>query len=456
MLGRQGAHAVPGEHVRLGQPLGRGERGRPVQRVGPEQPAQLASRRRGPAGPRRPGPSPRARRRRSAGPATAARSVDQCARRAGSSSARARSAATATACESASASGAGGTLPSAPTIPPPCPSRLGSRPSRQPCWASPPGYRRGPQRTSPPPSSRARSSQPPAAVDRRGQLGLQRGVPGRGEQGQEPGGGVRGAVVAQRAVAHRPARLDQPARRDRAPLVQDPPRLLVDLRVVGSALPGGQRPQRRRRDVRAARQQLQREDQRVAAEQGVEAARVAGLDRQRRRVGPALGGEQAGHRGVERCGLPSSMPGILRPDPRVHPLDGNSCPAGAVGRPGATRWAEANRRSTMSVSAAAAAPAAAGPARTALATVCISGTLEDKLAAAAAAGFDGVEIFEPDLVASPLSPAAAARAGAPSWACRSTSTSRSATSTRPTPTCWRRTCAGRSASSTSWPSWAPT
>jgi len=38
--------------------------------------------------------------------------------------------------------------------------------------------------------------------------------------------------------------------------------------------------------------------------------------------------------------------------------------------------------------------------RTALATVCISGALEDKLAAAAAAGFDGVEIFEPDFVAS--------------------------------------------------------
>jgi 4-hydroxyphenylpyruvate dioxygenase len=43
--------------------------------------------------------------------------------------------------------------------------------------------------------------------------------------------------------------------------------------------------------------------------------------------------------------------------------------------------------------------------RTALATVCISGTLEDKLDAAASAGFDGVEIFEPDLVASALSPA---------------------------------------------------
>src|SRR6476619_1824316 len=43
--------------------------------------------------------------------------------------------------------------------------------------------------------------------------------------------------------------------------------------------------------------------------------------------------------------------------------------------------------------------------RTALATVCISGALEDKLAAAAAAGFDGVEIFEPDFVASPWSAA---------------------------------------------------
>ncbi|SDK82831.1 4-hydroxyphenylpyruvate dioxygenase [Glycomyces sambucus] len=34
-----------------------------------------------------------------------------------------------------------------------------------------------------------------------------------------------------------------------------------------------------------------------------------------------------------------------------------------------------------------------------IATVCLSGTLDDKLTAAAAAGFDGVEVFEPDLVA---------------------------------------------------------
>ena len=42
--------------------------------------------------------------------------------------------------------------------------------------------------------------------------------------------------------------------------------------------------------------------------------------------------------------------------------------------------------------------------RRAIATVCLSGTLEDKLVAASAAGFDGIEIFEPDLVASPWAP----------------------------------------------------
>ncbi|GLY05549.1 sugar phosphate isomerase/epimerase and 4-hydroxyphenylpyruvate domain-containing protein [Actinoplanes sp. NBRC 101535] len=44
--------------------------------------------------------------------------------------------------------------------------------------------------------------------------------------------------------------------------------------------------------------------------------------------------------------------------------------------------------------------------RRSIATVCMSGTLDDKLAAAAAAGFDGIELFENDLVVSPLSPAA--------------------------------------------------
>ena len=42
--------------------------------------------------------------------------------------------------------------------------------------------------------------------------------------------------------------------------------------------------------------------------------------------------------------------------------------------------------------------------RTSIATVCLSGTLEEKLYAAARAGFDGVEIFEQDLLVSPDSP----------------------------------------------------
>ena len=43
--------------------------------------------------------------------------------------------------------------------------------------------------------------------------------------------------------------------------------------------------------------------------------------------------------------------------------------------------------------------------RRSIATVCLSGTLDEKLAAAARAGFDGVELFEADLVTSPLAPA---------------------------------------------------
>src|SRR5687768_5673179 len=42
--------------------------------------------------------------------------------------------------------------------------------------------------------------------------------------------------------------------------------------------------------------------------------------------------------------------------------------------------------------------------RRSIATVCVSGTLDDKLTAAAAAGFDGIELFENDLVVSPRSP----------------------------------------------------
>lgn len=42
--------------------------------------------------------------------------------------------------------------------------------------------------------------------------------------------------------------------------------------------------------------------------------------------------------------------------------------------------------------------------RRSIATVCVSGTLDDKLTAAAAAGFEGIELFENDLVVSPWSP----------------------------------------------------
>ena len=42
--------------------------------------------------------------------------------------------------------------------------------------------------------------------------------------------------------------------------------------------------------------------------------------------------------------------------------------------------------------------------RRSIATVCLSGTLDDKLAAAAAAGFDGIELFENDLIVAPWSP----------------------------------------------------
>ena len=42
--------------------------------------------------------------------------------------------------------------------------------------------------------------------------------------------------------------------------------------------------------------------------------------------------------------------------------------------------------------------------RTGIATVCLSGSLDEKLAAASHAGFDAIELFENDLIGSPLSP----------------------------------------------------
>src|ERR1700749_4520319 len=48
-----------------------------------------------------------------------------------------------------------------------------------------------------------------------------------------------------------------------------------------------------------------------------------------------------------------------------------------------------------------------------IATVALGGTLGEKLAAASAAGFDGVELFEPDLIAAPLAPGEVRRRLAP-------------------------------------------
>lgn len=42
--------------------------------------------------------------------------------------------------------------------------------------------------------------------------------------------------------------------------------------------------------------------------------------------------------------------------------------------------------------------------RRSIATVCLSGSLEEKMSACAEAGFDGIEVFEPDLVVSDLTP----------------------------------------------------
>ena len=50
-----------------------------------------------------------------------------------------------------------------------------------------------------------------------------------------------------------------------------------------------------------------------------------------------------------------------------------------------------------------------GRRRRSIATVCLSGTLEDKLARRRGAGFDGIEVFEPDLIASPVGPGGARR-----------------------------------------------
>ena len=91
--------------------------------------------------------------------------------------------------------------------------------------------------------------------------------------------------------------------------------------------------------------------------------------------------------------------------------------------------------------------ATATASRMSISTVCLSGTLEDKIRAAAAAGFTGVELLEYDLVMSAWSPGRVAEEAAASG-CRSTSTSPS-TSSRCRPSASTASCGGPTASSTS-------
>ena len=82
-----------------------------------------------------------------------------------------------------------------------------------------------------------------------------------------------------------------------------------------------------------------------------------------------------------------------------------------------------------------------------IATVCLSGTLEEKLGPPPAAGFDGVEIFENDLVSSPLAPGRGPRAAPTSSGLRIELYQPFRDFEAVPPNCSRATCAGPSASS---------
>ena len=89
-----------------------------------------------------------------------------------------------------------------------------------------------------------------------------------------------------------------------------------------------------------------------------------------------------------------------------------------------------------------------------IATVCLSGTLPDKLEAAALAGFQGVEIFENDLLTYDGSPGESAASPTSAWP--SPSTSPSATSRRCRSPSAAATSTAPSANSTPCRRWAPT
>ena len=85
--------------------------------------------------------------------------------------------------------------------------------------------------------------------------------------------------------------------------------------------------------------------------------------------------------------------------------------------------------------------------RKSIATVSVSGVLTEKLDAVAAAGFDGVEVFDNDLVSSPLLAARGRGRAAPTSACGSSCSSRCATSRAWLPSGSTRSCTGCAPSS---------
>ena len=144
-----------------------------------------------------------------------------------------------------------------------------------------------------------RARQPlPRRPPRRLELGRERGVTGRGQHDEEPRRGVGRAVVGERArrpASPPPRAAPGASSRNSWPIL---PGASSVPGVVAPPLPGGEGAQRGGRDVRPRGQHLQRGDQRVAAEQRVEAPGIAWLDRRRRRVRPALVREQPRrHRG---------------------------------------------------------------------------------------------------------------------------------------------------------------
>ena len=84
--------------------------------------------------------------------------------------------------------------------------------------------------------------------------------------------------------------------------------------------------------------------------------------------------------------------------------------------------------------------------RKAIATVSVSGVLADKLEAIAAAGFDGIELFDNDLSSRPSRRARCAP-GARTWGCGSSCSSRCVTSRGCRPSGSSRCCTGSAPSS---------